>query len=626
MSGGLGRVYVEVGPNGEGRAPVRFAETVSGGVGDAWRAAVWMALLSASARLELDPMAQRVTVEAQDPVDGPSAGALMTAMIMAGILGHPVSPDATLTGTVNPDLTVGPVGGIPEKVVAALDGGKTRIGIPVGQSQAMSVKTKRPVDVVMLARRRGARVFVMRDVGDAYEVLTGERLPRAVALPQKEMTLPSDVAAVFAEHAGMAVKDILGQQKKFKELIDSAPYVAARRWRARLLAGTKEVAVMVSRGDSVAAMYRAAELQGSHYRLTTGLLTRIGADLKRWKYVRALLRTLRYTVGRLLEEAVPRWKRLHARQALDVPFMVDTFEAFIHALREFAQVERVLSQNRHLKRFLTDERYVPTGQKELADLEAAVMEFSGRLIGAQSNLLLGRVYLAIGEGREKAAKAGPATERRLSRVALERLTKQYQRVADANLQYANSLLVAREAERTKKSPAEIRKRLMALDEDYRQAVMNRHLPALLSGKGLSKRELGYANLTGAVSSYFASAQVISKRYSLNAEFDKAGRTLVGVRHKAAFESMLGLADRQARQAAARCRERLGEIPVSSLIEYRLARNMEADGVALIRAGGDKRSLGVRLRLEALGHLWRASTMARLALEAKRYGERAAEAP
>ena len=49
LSGGLGNLYVEVSPNPTRRAPVRYAETVSGGVGDTWRATIWMALMAAAA-------------------------------------------------------------------------------------------------------------------------------------------------------------------------------------------------------------------------------------------------------------------------------------------------------------------------------------------------------------------------------------------------------------------------------------------------------------------------------------------------------------------------------------------------------------------------------------------------
>ena len=41
--------------------------------------------------------------------------------------------DITMTGTINPDGTVGPVGGIPEKIAGTAKAGYKRILIPAGQ-------------------------------------------------------------------------------------------------------------------------------------------------------------------------------------------------------------------------------------------------------------------------------------------------------------------------------------------------------------------------------------------------------------------------------------------------------------------------------------------------------------
>ena len=48
----------------------------------------------------------------------------MTAGYLAALLGHDVATDATMTGIMNPDGTIGPVGGIPQKFEAAIAKGK----------------------------------------------------------------------------------------------------------------------------------------------------------------------------------------------------------------------------------------------------------------------------------------------------------------------------------------------------------------------------------------------------------------------------------------------------------------------------------------------------------------------
>lgn len=70
-------------------------------------------------------------------VDGPSAGAAMTVLLVAelGASGNTeLKQDVLMTGTINPDGTVGPVGGVPEKAVAAGQYGAKIFLVPSGQT------------------------------------------------------------------------------------------------------------------------------------------------------------------------------------------------------------------------------------------------------------------------------------------------------------------------------------------------------------------------------------------------------------------------------------------------------------------------------------------------------------
>jgi len=71
---------------------------------------------------------------AVDIVDGPSAGAAITIATIAAIWNHTFSATVYITGTVNPDGTVGEVGGIPYKALAAAEEGATVFMVPKGQS------------------------------------------------------------------------------------------------------------------------------------------------------------------------------------------------------------------------------------------------------------------------------------------------------------------------------------------------------------------------------------------------------------------------------------------------------------------------------------------------------------
>ena len=73
-------------------------------------------------------------------VDGPSAGAAMTVLLAAELGGQTLGRSTELeqsvviTGTVNSDGTIGPVGGVPEKAMAAGQYGAKILLVPLGQN------------------------------------------------------------------------------------------------------------------------------------------------------------------------------------------------------------------------------------------------------------------------------------------------------------------------------------------------------------------------------------------------------------------------------------------------------------------------------------------------------------
>jgi predicted S18 family serine protease len=78
------------------------------------------------------------SVEAQDKVpavDGPSAGALMTALAIAASIDQQPDPFITLTGTIDSSGHVGAIGGVVEKAQAAKESGKSEILLPRENAQ-----------------------------------------------------------------------------------------------------------------------------------------------------------------------------------------------------------------------------------------------------------------------------------------------------------------------------------------------------------------------------------------------------------------------------------------------------------------------------------------------------------
>ncbi|NDB45790.1 MAG: hypothetical protein EB163_00630 [Nitrososphaeria archaeon] len=67
-------------------------------------------------------------------VDGPSAGMAMTVLLVMEIQDKPINDTILLTGTIQPDGTIGPVGGVPQKAEAAGKYGAKTFIVPKGEA------------------------------------------------------------------------------------------------------------------------------------------------------------------------------------------------------------------------------------------------------------------------------------------------------------------------------------------------------------------------------------------------------------------------------------------------------------------------------------------------------------
>jgi predicted S18 family serine protease len=128
-------ISVEIRP-GEGRVLVETKPLMGIVFQDAANTAVFVAQSATGKSL----MGSDVifSVEAQDQVpavDGPSAGALMTALAIAALTDQNPDPSVTLTGTIDSTGHVGAIGGVVEKARAAKESGKAEILIPRDNSQ-----------------------------------------------------------------------------------------------------------------------------------------------------------------------------------------------------------------------------------------------------------------------------------------------------------------------------------------------------------------------------------------------------------------------------------------------------------------------------------------------------------
>lgn len=129
--------------------------------------------------------------EEVEVVDGPSAGAAITVAIIAAIRGQALRSGVFMTGTINPDGSIGMVGGVPEKALAAAKEGAELFLVPKGQAKfidyrvvkrqplpGFTIITYEPyeVDLGEFLVKSGYRTKVVEvaDVAQAYGIFAGK--------------------------------------------------------------------------------------------------------------------------------------------------------------------------------------------------------------------------------------------------------------------------------------------------------------------------------------------------------------------------------------------------------------------------------------------------------------------
>jgi ATP-dependent Lon protease len=106
------------------------------------------------------------------PKDGPSAGVAMFLSLASLVTGRPVRSDTAMTGEISLRGLVLPIGGVKEKVLAALRAGITRVMLPARNRKDLH-------DVPEEARERLEFVW-LENVDDAVRAAIGDR-PLAAA-------------------------------------------------------------------------------------------------------------------------------------------------------------------------------------------------------------------------------------------------------------------------------------------------------------------------------------------------------------------------------------------------------------------------------------------------------------
>ncbi len=186
QNGTMMDVNVEIKP-GEGRVLVETRPLMGVVFQDAANTAVLVAENITSADLSADDVIFSIHAPGAVPqIDGPSAGALMTAVVTAAIENRTLNQSVTLTGTINPDGTVGAIGGVIDKTQAAKDSGKLLFLLPEdnsvlsfaipGDRNILGMSTNRQVTQTADAKeyienQTGIQVRYVRNISDVLSAV-----------------------------------------------------------------------------------------------------------------------------------------------------------------------------------------------------------------------------------------------------------------------------------------------------------------------------------------------------------------------------------------------------------------------------------------------------------------------
>ncbi|MEM7047917.1 MAG: endopeptidase La [Pseudomonadota bacterium] len=128
--------------------------------------------------------------EGATPKDGPSAGVAMVTSIVSSLLGIPIRRDVAMTGEISLRGRTLPIGGLKEKLLAALRGGLQTVVIPAENAKNL--------EEIPANAKRGLKIVPVEHVDDVLSLaLTEPLVPIEVenapptALPPKDSNAPA---------------------------------------------------------------------------------------------------------------------------------------------------------------------------------------------------------------------------------------------------------------------------------------------------------------------------------------------------------------------------------------------------------------------------------------------------
>ncbi len=546
--GGTNAVDVRIRPVAKpGDLHVGFVETGVGAIGAQWHASGWEAVLIASMLTGTDPTAYEFDFTNQGYIDGPSAGGLMTVAVLAALRGDTPRPDATMTGTINPDGTIGPVGGIPHKMQGAARLGKKLVLVPLGQHFDQDLNTKQMVDVVAEGKSLGMDVREVGNVYDAYELIVGKPLPRPV-VTARAIQFPTRAFDRMKVTVGAWITRYNKERAQFNSFTKpTRDYLAnnaqsADQVAAQAVRDLNQGLIGLAYFEITDAVSRMREANGDGTLLERYNSGGFNAALE---YLKSVV-----TVESELQAAA---NQIQLQQPKTVSDLIALFDAYSALGAAEGQIIRAQNQ--------IDALSANLAQYTKDQILVELMNIGDNLTSASNyvQIALDSVDFESGYG----AAAVPSVAR------IKAIADTLSQAGEANLALFESTIIGPIAQQTNTSTAQIKNNLIGNDDDYRVAVFSGIGEQRLVSNMQSPLHAQAMVFGNAQNIYAFSSVLIAKYYSLGAQWDKNFQ-ITSFNNGKALGEMLDFADARAKELITLCGD---EIPIAALIYYENARSL-----------------------------------------------------
>jgi hypothetical protein len=568
-TGGTSPIQVRIRPAAQaGELRVGFFQEEVQGTGDQWQSSGWIAVLLASLLEGINPTDYEFSFSSGGWIDGPSAGGLMTVGVLAALRNEKVRDDASMTGTINPDGTIGPVGGIPHKIDGAAKAGKKLILVPIGQRYDFDSNQQQLVDLVEAGQKVGVEVREVGTIFDAYELLTGETLPRPAAgsapqLPPRAFdrmraktlewisryqktrnefnTLTQEVQDLIVDYALLADEKAADADKALKQGLVAVAYADASE--AAIYAQLATMSGQIVQNYLIGGLQKALD----HYQASSAAQTEL----------KAVIATLKAEEPQTVSDVLA---------LVDAYSNIGTAEGLLlmadGQIANMAQNADTISQEEILQGFVT------------AALEQALASVAVQYARDAADI-------GLGFGQTPA----PDSEKVLQ------IAEALRRAGDSNLALFDAIIIDAYARQTGMHPDVLKEIMMSNETGYLFAVASRQGLNVLKdevgeGQPLAALTFGQAN-----NAYSLSAGLLAKHYSLGAQVDE-NLNVVSFQREKALGEMLDFADQRARELINAAGE---DASIAALYYYELGRSLRQ---------GDPQE-----QLDALGYYWQAAMLA-----------------